>query len=85
MGGAAICEIRLPGENLPPVMCQFRPQRNQFGQIETVMDLFDAEGQAVVDTRVLRHGEVVRVHPFTLRYFNFAEQEPIVIPGGYYV
>ena len=85
MGGAADCDIRLPGTTVPPALCQFRPQRNQFGQIETVIDLLEAESQEVIETRVLRSGDMIALYPFTLVYTNYAEQESIVIEGGYRV
>lgn len=84
IGAAADCDIRVPGTNVPPLLCQFRAQRDQFDQVETVIDLFDPQSQEVLETRVLRSGDVITLHPLSIVYTNYAEQERMVI-GGYHV
>jgi hypothetical protein len=83
-GGGPDCEIRVPGEDMPPILVQFRAERNEFGDIETLLDRFDTVSQEVVETFLLGHGDQVSIHPITVIYTNYAEQEPIIIEGGYF-
>jgi hypothetical protein len=83
-GGGLDCDIRVPGADVPPILVQFRAERNQFGQVETLLDRFDPASQEVVETFLLGHGDRVSIHPITVTYTNCAEQEPIIIEGGYF-
>jgi hypothetical protein len=83
-GGGAECEIHIPGEDVPPLLFQFRAERSQFGEVQTLLDRFDPVSQEVVEGVQLRSGDELTIHPITLVYTNYAEQEPIYIEGGYH-
>jgi hypothetical protein len=83
-GGAPECHIRVPGEDVPPLLIQFRAERNEFGQVETLLDRFDPISQEVVETFLLGSGDELTIHPITIVYTNYAEQEPIYVEGDYY-
>jgi hypothetical protein len=72
-GGGLDCDIRAPGEDVPPILVQFRAERNEFGELKTLLDRLDPLSQEVVETFVLDSGDTLSVHPITVIYTNYAE------------
>ena len=78
-------DIGLDDESVADYVAQFRAQRLEGGEVETVIEHLDPDNPRIVaGSESLQHGDQLQFGPFTLHYAHYTQEASLIVKGDYY-